>query len=691
MCNQSSVALPLAQRSPRLGNPLSRPAIPCWRWIRAALRACLCVGLLTPLAQASGWPQRDLEGQRRRFVAAEQAFRDGDQARYRQLKAGLKDYPLLPYLDHLELTKDRDLASPADLAAFIARFPDTPLTPGLRRQRLNRLAAAGDWPAFLDAYRPDDAIEQRCHYLTALWQTGRTDAAMAEVAPIWLTEDSQPEACNHLFEEWARLGNLTGDLLWQRIERAMERGNTALARDLGTRLPAPEQVWVQRWAEIRDNPRLLGEPNRLSGTHQERPRIVIDGIKRLAARDPVAASALWAGLRHDEGLAEADRCSGDVAVALAQARENAGAVLGDLDRFDACLDTSRLREQRLRAALHAGDWERLRRWIEALPAAEQADETWRYWRARALQAQGDEETATALWRDLAAERSYYGFLAADRLRSHYHFNHQPLRVDPGLAASIAEVPAAQRAKELLALGRAPPARREWHLLLEGLTAPELEAAASLAQDLGWHDQAILTLARAQSWDDLELRFPLAYSELIAAQADENRLDPAWIYALVRQESAFAPDIRSSAGAVGLTQLLPATASEMGQKRGAGRIAPLDLIRPSLNLALGSAYLATLSRRLGEHPVLATAAYNAGPSRVAGWLPAEPLDADRWVETIPLRETREYVQRVLAYLVIYRQRLGAEPLALSRLMTPISAERRPGGSERKSDHDKQPGR
>jgi soluble lytic murein transglycosylase len=81
------------------------------------------------------------------------------------------------------------------------------------------------------------------------------------------------------------------------------------------------------------------------------------------------------------------------------------------------------------------------------------------------------------------------------------------------------------------------------------------------------------------------------------------------------------------------------------------------MRPDINIELGTTYLNQIYRRLQENPVLATAAYNAGPSRVLNWLPEQPLAADVWIETVPFKETREYLKRVLAYTVIYNHRLG----------------------------------
>jgi soluble lytic murein transglycosylase len=238
---------------------------------------------------------------------------------------------------------------------------------------------------------------------------------------------------------------------------------------------------------------------------------------------------------------------------------------------------------------------------------------------------------------------------------------------------MADHPALARIRELRRLGRETDMRREWRTLTRDLDKPDLMAAALVADGLGWHDQAIFTLARTGYWDDLRLRFPLAYEDLAGEQAWQTGVEEDWIMAVIRQESVFAPHAASPVGALGLMQLMPATARELAQdpdldldRRPPGQS---DLLNPVPNIALGSAYLARMRDRFG-HAVLATAAYNAGPNRVARWLPEVCTESDLWIAAIPYDETRGYVERVLAYRVIYGARLGLAPVRISDLLPPV---------------------
>ena len=284
---------------------------------------------------------------------------------------------------------------------------------------------------------------------------------------------------------------------------------------------------------------------------------------------------------------------------------------------------------------------------------------------------GRQPEAEALYSALAEERSYYGFLAADRIGVPYNLYHAEV---PASAAELSEMrhrPGIQRAHELYRLGRMTDARREWRFVTRTLDRRGLQVAAKLADRWDWHDRAIFTLAKTEYWDDLSLRFPLTHRSQIETQARDAELDSAWVFAVVRQESAFMPDARSHAGALGLMQLMPATAKDQAR-----RMQPRPswqrrhLLEPDNNIRLGAAYLSRVYQDLYRHPVLATAAYNAGPGRVKRWLPDSDLPADLWIEMIPFSETRTYVRRVMTYTVIYEHRLQNEPTRISERLRPI---------------------
>ena len=194
--------------------------------------------------------------------------------------------------------------------------------------------------------------------------------------------------------------------------------------------------------------------------------------------------------------------------------------------------------------------------------------------------------------------------------------------------------------------------------------PARFAAAELADDWGWADRSVFSVAKTGKKDALELRFPMPHTSEVQKASVKNAIETAWIYGVMRRESGFIEDIRSGAGAVGLMQLMPATAKDVARRQGKKRVG--DLTRAKDNISLGSYYLRYVLNKFNNNQPLATAAYNAGPARVKRWLPREhALSADVWIDTIPYSETRRYVRAVMAYTTIFEWRMNQQVTPLNK--------------------------
>jgi soluble lytic murein transglycosylase len=557
---------------------------------------------------------------------------------------------------------------------FLTRYPDSPLADKLRNAWLDQLATRQLWEDYLRFYRPAKADTDRCLHLHALIETGRRQEAFDEVPALWLYGKSRPKECDAVFAAWTDAGKLTPELVWQRISLAMQSRETQLAGYLKRFLPGSEQGWVDLWLELDRNPSLALHEPRLDKDQPRRSEMLLHALKREAAADPQAAVSLWKRLNERYRFTPAETESATRALALAMVRRDQPDALRWLEAINPGAQDLSLHETRILAALSAGDWHRVSRWIDALPEKERKSPRWSYWRSRAMGELGRGEQAAEILRQVAQDRSYYGFLAADRIGAPYNLQHVSLPVGAQEKEQLIRLPGLQRAYELYRLGRYPQARLEWNYATRPLSQRQLQVAAKLAEGWGWHDRAIFTLARTGYWDDLELRFPLEHRKPIEDRARVEQLDSAWVFAIVRQESAFMQDARSQAGALGLMQLMPATAKEQSRRMQPGtRFETNLLLDPEANIRIGAAYLGRVYQQLYQHPVLATAAYNAGPNRVRQWLPDDELPADVWIETIPFSETRTYVRRVMAYTVIYQQRLDGQVDRIRELLRPIGTE------------------
>ena len=612
----------------------------------------------------------DLEGQREDFLRAERALEQGRLERFTELRQSLQDYPLYPYLEYARIR--HRLGAHEAIERFLLDHDGSALAARLRRAWLAKLASQGQWQQFLAHYRPSEDAAMRCRRLRALIETGEVGTALAQVAALWLVGVSQPQACDPVFARWMKEGGLSAELAWQRVRLAMQAGRPGLARYLSRFLDSDRAKLAAAWRRAHTRASALLEVAALPGSMHEREEVLVHAMHRLARRDASKAASMWPKLDAQFVFESKARHTIVQRIALYLALEHDARALVWFDAVpEAALDALS-REWRIAAALLTGQWDRALRHICAEPQTGVQASRWRYWRARALEALGARDEAEPHYRAAAAERSYYGFLAAERLGQAYQLGDRALEVPAERLATLVAEPAARRARELLRLGRRVDARREWAMLTRDMDDAQLAAAAQIAHLWAWHPVAILTAARSSDRDDLSLRFPLAHREPLMAEATAQGLDPAWLFAVVRQESAFMPDARSPAGALGLMQIMPATARAIAKSLGTTAPSRTALIDPALSARFGAKYLRDLLDRFNGQAVLASAAYNAGPHRVRRWRKAgTAVPADIWIENVPFRETRSYLRRVLAYIVIYEYRLGGPPTGLSDRLSPIS--------------------
>ncbi|WP_296809625.1 transglycosylase SLT domain-containing protein [Thiocapsa sp.] len=603
------------------------------------------------------------------YLAAERALQANDLETFDRLSAGLVEHPLYPYLRFAVVTQDLAATSDEEIERFLTDFPQTQLATRLRLAYLARLAAAERWSDYARIYRPDSAPERRCLYLRALIETGRRDEALARVEPLWLSARSQPDACDPAFAAWRDAGGLTTERILQRVRLAMEAGERGVAGYLGGLLPDTDKHLFAAWRAVDADPSLVLEPTFIEEGHPQRAAILAHGLVGLARRSPETAGDALMSL---QDVVRADGAASDRAhAAIGQALTRAGDPRGLLlwDGLRAIERTLTEQEARLRAAVALRDWERVVEWVARMPEGGVKRDRWLYWQGRAEAELGRGEVSRATLARAAEGRSLWAFLAADRLGLPYRLDHAATPAEPERIRALASGSTFARMRELSRLGRETDMRREWRELMEHLDGPDLMAAAYVADVMRWHDQAIQASARSGYWDDMALRFPLAHRSLVEEQAWQRGVEPDWILAVIRQESVFAGTLASHAGAIGLMQLLPGTALEVAQTLDLDPPSRWDLLDPSVNITLGSGYLTRMRDRFG-HVALATAAYNAGPARVARWLPDACLEADLWILSIPYLETRRYVERVLAYRVIYGERLGLPPTRLSDWLPPV---------------------
>lgn len=581
-----------------------------------------------------------------------------------QWRSDLQSYPLLPYLEYRHLRKRLNDFPYREIDDFLYTNKDTYLANRLLRDWLYTLERKRHWHDFQSYYSADlgDQI-LTCHYLRARLLTG-DETALEQVGSIWNQGRSLPKACDPLFTLWRAAGGQTAELSWERATKAIANRKLTLTRYITKYAPESIKPDLNRLIEVHRNPHRLNKTQRFSRQDPRTQFIILHGLQRLARKDPQKAALLWERYDAQQLFPDTARRELQESLVAQLARKKftkeATKLANSMQGYSNTDTLSHL----LRSALREQDWPAISRWIQALPSDERQSPRWRYWATRSAEAQGHQlppyPNIESSYAALAQERSFYGFFAADRLGMNYSLEDEPSQVPLADQRLVRSHPAIQRAKEFFHTDNTSLARAEWYYAARKFSEPQLRAAGALAYQWGWHRKGIQAMIEARAWDDLTVRFPLAFADHMQAQAQALSMDANLLFAVARQESAFAEDARSSAGALGLMQLMPATARQTAGKAGL-RYRQLDLLNPAFNIALGSRYLQEMLGRYEGNPALAAAAYNAGPHRVDRWLSngLDQLPMDIWIETIPFKETRHYVQNVMVFSVIYAYRNGTD--------------------------------
>jgi soluble lytic murein transglycosylase len=626
---------------------------------RGLTRWLLCLSLCFPLAATAIDRAQERQAFRRALDAVEQG-RD-----WKKEAADLADYPLLPALQARELARQLDKLKPEDIRAFAAQWPDALPAVELRKAWLLQRAEKKQWEDFLAVYAPDTDRELRCHALAARLAGGGTLNWAEDLEPLWNEDRVLPAACDPALDWAAQNRLLDSARIWQRIDRALAAGKAGIVDPLAPRLPAGERATASRLAlTLRDATAALKQAKSWPDDARHR-RAAVAALARQARRDSTGAEANYAALSKRFKWSEAERGEVRAAFALYRATEFDADALKRLAGLPAAAQTDATREWRVRVALAASDWSAALQALDALGDKQKADEEWRYLRARVLRKLDRDSEADVLLNTLAREANFYGFLAADWTNQPYAIC--PLSFSPDRAAEkqLLVDTGLARAFEWRAVGELREARREWDYTLGRLDVPTRRLAADLAYREGWYDRAVFALNKGEELKLYEQRFPLAREPQVRRASHESGLDPAWTYAIIRAESAWVEDARSSADAYGLMQLLPGTAAKVAKDAGIAYSRAEDLYHGDTNIALGTRYLSQMAGRYNGAPWLASAAYNAGPGAVERWLGSRgQLEPDFFIASIPYKETREYVARVLAFSVIYDWRMNGKALAVA---------------------------
>ncbi|MBM3357275.1 MAG: lytic transglycosylase domain-containing protein [Betaproteobacteria bacterium] len=606
------------------------------------------------------------------FLAAREAFRAGHGARLEAHAKRLKGHILEPYVTYWRLSLRLADTAPEEIRAFLAANRDGPLAERMRNDWLKQLGKTRQWELFrqeLPLLVGDD-LEITCYALQSRLEHDGAEA-LREARAVWFIPRALPDSCMPLVSALAGAQLLSTEDVWMRIRVALEAGRVTAARRFAELLPAGQAPEARVLEAIASDPNGYLERRGLNLRTRAGREAAMFAVHRLARTAPQPAARHWAKLEERFSAEERGYVWGMLGH-LGAMRHQPDA----LAWFQRAGDLSDVQlAWKARAALRAQSWPDVLEAVDAMIGTEANDPAWRYWKARALRELGRAEESEALFRPLAAEFNFYGLLAQEELGARIAVPSAPFKPSAEDVRAMNQLPGFSRALEFYRLNLRPEANREWLWTIRGFDDQQLLAAAELARRYDVYDRAIGTAERTVEVHDFGLRYLAPYRDVLKTHAARFALDEAWVYGLIRQESRFIADARSHAGASGLMQLMPATARWVAKQLGFKDWRWSQVNEIDVNVRLGTYYLRHVLDALDGHPVLASAAYNAGPGRARAWRPDTAVEGAIYAETIPFNETRDYVKKVMSNATFYAHSFGDTMQSLRQRIGIVSPRRR----------------
>lgn len=603
------------------------------------------------------------DGRDAAFLAARDAFRVGDRNKLDRATAQLGNHELVPYVENYRLRMYMDQGDSVALRDFFERYEKSYVVEKLRADWIRWLGKRSMWPEveqeFTKMVAPEPDIV--CYNQKARF-TRDDRTILDEAEKLWLTQLEPPEPCRAVLDAVVANQRMTADDVWQRARRQVEVNKPGQAKATYNYLPESQMPDFRAFDSALSSP--MGYLVRQSGnwsTSRGGREVAAVAIQRMASNDPRAAADELEKIKGKLQDSERQWAWGQVGMHAAKRH------MTEATQWYANADKAVLSDDgyqwKVRAALRIHDWGVVRDTILAMPPVLAALPEWVYWLGRAYKAGGRTTDADTLFEKIAGQPNFYGNLADEELG-------RAVTPPPKAAAPTSEEQKAardnsgiRRSLAFFRLEMRTEAVKEWNWTLRGMEDRELLAAADLAKRNQIWDRAINTADRTKYEHDYSLRFLSPYGEQVRPAAQNQSIDDAWVYGLMRQESRFITSAKSNVGASGLMQLMPATAKWVAKKIGIKNYDHARVNDTETNVLLGTSYMRMVMENLDNHPVLASAAYNAGPGRAKKWRADRPLEGAIYAETIPFSETRDYVKKVMSNSVYYSVLFNGKPDSL----------------------------
>jgi soluble lytic murein transglycosylase len=624
--------------------------------LTGTVAALFCTSSLA--LQVTGSPDDD-----QRFLALRDAASKEDAKRAAELASQLASYPLTSYVDYYQLKAHLRSANTAEITDFLSRYANSAIADRLRNDWLLLLGRQSNWVSFDEQYPQfvlNDDMQLKCYALLSKFKQGQN---VANDARNLLTSSRvYGEGCYPLFTNLVQSGQFSQTDMWNQIRWAAEAKTTSVAIQLATLANLPKTAKALDIPTTKTAERLKKALAKSLAKSNEAHQTALILLGRLAKEDPYDAVA---ALNNFEArLSDDERAIAWAQIALPASHKLLPETLEYWKKTDNAPISNDAYPWRVRIALRNTDWKLVRSYIEAMPITLQSDAAWVYWLGRSYVAENKADIAQPFFQSIAGQFNFYGQLALEERGLQI----TAPTLTPITALDINAVsnnPGLQQALQFFAMNLRFEGTREWNWQLRTMSERQLLAAAEFARQNNILDRMVSTSDRTKFLFDFTQRFPTPHKEVMAQTTDALNLDMAWVYGLIRQESRFILNARSSVGASGLMQIMPGTAKYVVRKM---KLDNIDLTRVNnidTNIVLGANYLSIILNDLNNSQVLASAGYNAGPNRARAWRASLPatLEGAIFAETIPFTETRDYVKNVMSNATYYAALFKGAPQSL----------------------------
>ena len=596
------------------------------------------------------------------FLELREAARKPDPALVNSLAGELAGYPVPSYVEYYRLRTRIETATEAEILGFIERYRNSAIADRLRNDWLLVLARRGHWATFDREYplfQLKDDFQLKCYELVSAANRGENVAARARI--LLDVPRRNNEGCFTLVSVLSKNGQFTSDDTWFQVRTAAEGSPARFVGRLGG-IAGAQPTEMSKALEMP-----AATLSRGPGQSRASREAFILALGQTAKKNHKKAAE---ALKKAKGnLSQKEQAAAWAQIALPVSLLLSPDALGFWKKAEGAPLSGHAQAWRARMALRALDWKALDKWIDEMPQHLKNDETWVYWKGRAQQQFGNTEKARRLYASIAGQMNFYGQLALEELGGKITAPRAAAPVTEREVAAMAGNPGFLLSLKFFTLNLRFEAIREWNWQLRGMTDRQLLAAAEFARRNGHLDRMINTSDRTKEEFLFSQRFPMPFKDNMKEATQKLALDVNWIYGLIRQESRFIMDARSSAGASGLMQLMPATAKIVARQIGFTEYSPKEINSLETNILLGTTYMRMMMDTFSQSEPLASAAYNAGPGRPRAWRQrlTRAVEGAIFAETIPFSETRDYVKKVMSNAVYYAAYTEGRPQSLKARM------------------------